>query len=223
MIADAAALGALQVNFTGGEPLVRSDLETLVGEARRRELYVNLITSGIPADADRLAKLAAAGLASVQLSIQDTDARGAAWIAGRDDMAAKMATAEAARALGLPLTLNVVLHRGNIERVGDFVALAERLGAERLELANTQYLGLGAGQSRGAVAIEGRAFGGARDGASRARPVARSDGDSVRARRLLWGPPARLHGRLGSPLRGDHARRAGLALPSGALDHQPAV
>ncbi len=141
VIADAAALGALQVNFTGGEPLVRSDLEALVAEAHRRELYVNLITSGIPADADRLARLAAAGLASVQLSIQDTDARGAAWIAGRDDMAAKLATAEAARALGLPLTLNVVLHRGNIERVGEFVALAERLGAERLELANTQYLG----------------------------------------------------------------------------------
>jgi pyrroloquinoline quinone biosynthesis protein E len=141
VIAEAAALGVLQVNFTGGEPLVRSDLEALVGEAHARELYVNLITSGIPADADRLARLAAAGLASVQLSIQDTDARGAAWIAGRDDTAAKLGTAEAARALGLPLTLNVVLHRGNIDRVADFVALAERLGAERLELANTQYLG----------------------------------------------------------------------------------
>jgi pyrroloquinoline quinone biosynthesis protein E len=138
---DAAALGVLQVNFTGGEPLVRSDLEALVAEAHARELYPNLITSGIPADAARLARLAAAGLASVQLSIQDTDPAGAAWIAGRDDLPAKLATADAARALGLPLTLNVVLHRGNIARVPDFVALAERLGAERLELANTQYLG----------------------------------------------------------------------------------
>src|SRR5205814_2272943 len=78
---------------------------------------------------------------SLQLSIQDTDPRGAAGIAGRDDMDAKEATAAATRALGLPLTLNVVLHRGNIGRAAEFVALAERLGAARLELANTQYLG----------------------------------------------------------------------------------
>jgi pyrroloquinoline quinone biosynthesis protein E len=141
VLADAAALGVLQVNFTGGEPLVRGDLEALVAEAHARELYANLITSGIPADANRLGRMAAAGLASVQLSIQDTDPTGAAWIAGRDDLDAKLATAAAARNLGLPLTLNVVLHRGNIERVPDFVALAEQLGAERLELANTQYLG----------------------------------------------------------------------------------
>jgi pyrroloquinoline quinone biosynthesis protein E len=141
VLADAAALGVLQVNFTGGEPLVRADLEALVAEAHARELYANLITSGIPADAERLRRLAAAGLASVQLSIQDTNPSGAAWIAGRDDLDAKLATASAARALGLPLTLNVVLHRGNIERVPEFVALAERLEAERLELANTQYLG----------------------------------------------------------------------------------
>ncbi len=79
---------------------------------------------------------------------------------------------------------------------------------------------VGAGQSRGAVALDGRALGRARNGASRARAVARSDGDPVRAARLLRGPSARLHGRLGSSLRGDHARRAGLALPSGALDHR---
>ncbi len=141
VFAEAAELGVLQVNLTGGEPLVRADLEALVAAAHARELYVNLITSGIPADAGRLAALKAAGLASVQLSVQDSDPRGAAWIAGRDDLDAKLATAAAARALGLPLTLNVVLHRGNIARVPDFVALAERLGAERLELANTQYLG----------------------------------------------------------------------------------
>jgi pyrroloquinoline quinone biosynthesis protein E len=138
---EAAALGVLQVNLTGGEPLVRGDLEALVAAARKSDLYVNLITSGIPADADRLARLAAAGLDSLQLSVQDSDPHGAAWIAGRDDSEAKMKTAAATRALGLPLTLNVVLHRGNIARVPDFVALAERLGAARLELANTQYLG----------------------------------------------------------------------------------
>ena len=138
---EAAELGVLQLNLTGGEPLARADLETLVAEAHANELYVNLITSGIPADARRLERLAAQGLDSVQLSVQDTDSSGAAWIAGRDAGASKLEMAAAARALGLPLTLNVVLHRGNIARVPAFVALAEKLGATRLELANTQYLG----------------------------------------------------------------------------------
>jgi pyrroloquinoline quinone biosynthesis protein E len=141
VFAEAAALGILQVNLTGGEPLVRDDLEELVAAARASELYVNLITSGIPADGERLGRLAAAGLDSVQLSVQDVDPAGAAWIAGRDGLAAKLEMAAAARALRLPLTLNVVLHRGNIARTAEFVALAERIGAERLELANTQYLG----------------------------------------------------------------------------------
>jgi len=137
----AAALGVMQANLTGGEPLVRDDLEALVGAGRAADLYVNLITSGVPADRARLRRLAAAGLDSVQLSVQDSDASGAVWIAGRDCLEAKLDFAAEARALGLPLTLNVVLHRGNIGRVADFVALGERMGAERLELANTQFLG----------------------------------------------------------------------------------
>ena len=141
VLGQAAALGVLQVNLTGGEPLVRDDLPELVAAARAHDLYVNLITSGIPADGALLSRLVEAGLDSLQLSVQDTDATGAAWIAGRDALPGKLATAAAARALGLPITLNVVLHRGNIGRTADFVALAERLGAERLELANTQYLG----------------------------------------------------------------------------------
>jgi pyrroloquinoline quinone biosynthesis protein E len=141
VLGEAAALGILQVNFTGGEPLVRDDVEELVATARSHELYVNLITSGVPLPADRLARLKAAGLDSLQLSVQDTDPDGGRWIAGRDCLDAKLEVAAAARALGVPMTLNVVIHRGNIERVGDFVALAEKVGAERLELANTQYLG----------------------------------------------------------------------------------
>jgi len=141
VFAGAAALGVLQANLTGGEPLVRQDLTELVAAAHAQQLYVNLITSGIPADRARLAELAAAGLNSVQLSVQDVDPHGAAWIAGRDDIDAKLEVAAAVRELGLPLTLNVVIHRGNIARVGAFIALAERIGAERLELANTQYLG----------------------------------------------------------------------------------
>jgi PqqA peptide cyclase len=141
VFAEAAALGVLQANLTGGEPLVRTDLAELVAAAHAQQLYLNLITSGIPADRARLAALAAAGLDSIQLSVQDVDPHGAAWIAGRDDLEAKLEVAAAARELGLPLTLNVVIHRGNIDRVAEFVALAEKIGAERLELANTQYLG----------------------------------------------------------------------------------
>jgi pyrroloquinoline quinone biosynthesis protein E len=141
VLAEAAALGILQVNLTGGEPLVRDDLEAIVAEARARDLYTSLITSGVPLDGARLQTLVSDGLDALQLSVQDVDSAGAAWIAGRDCVPAKLAVAAEARALGLPLTLNVVLHRRNIGRVAAFVDLAERLGADRLELANTQYLG----------------------------------------------------------------------------------
>ena len=98
MLAEAAALGVVQVNLTGGEPLVRDDLEALVAAARALDLYINLITSGIPPTRERLARLAAAGLDSVQLSVQDSDPRGAAWIAGRDDLAGQAETAAGGRA-----------------------------------------------------------------------------------------------------------------------------
>lgn len=141
VFADAETLGVMQVNLTGGEPLLRSDLEVLVGDAHRAGLYTNLITSGVPLSRARLERLQACGLDALQLSFQDTDAYAATAMAGGDFLAHKLAVAEWVRMLGLPLTVNVVLHRGNIERVQDFIVLAERLGAERLELANTQYLG----------------------------------------------------------------------------------
>jgi len=174
VFAEAAGLGVLQANLTGGEPLVRGDLGELVAAAHAQQLYVNLITSGIPADGGRLAELVAAGLDSIQLSVQDVDPHGAAWIAGRDDLEAKLEVAEVARALGLPLTLNVVIHRGNIARVADFVALAEQIGAERLELANTQYLGW-ALANRDALLP-------ARDEIERARAVAAAAAERLRGR-----------------------------------------
>jgi pyrroloquinoline quinone biosynthesis protein E len=131
----------VQLNLSGGEPLLRDDLEELVAEAHRCQLYTNLITSGTPLDRPRLLALVARGLDAFQLSIQDPRAEAAERIAGRDALAAKLEVAEWVRAAGLPLTLNVVLHRENLDQVDAVVALAERLGAERLELANTQYLG----------------------------------------------------------------------------------
>jgi pyrroloquinoline quinone biosynthesis protein E len=136
----AEALGVLQLNLSGGEPLFRSDLEQLVAGARELDLYVNLITSGVPLERERLVALRDAGLSSVQLSVQDTTGAGCRSIAGHDDLEQKLRVAAWVKELGLPLTINVVLHRQNLSHVGELVTLAEELGAERLELANTQYL-----------------------------------------------------------------------------------
>ena len=138
---EAEALGVMQVTLTGGEPLLRGDLEEIVAAARSSELYTTLITSGLPLTRERLAALRERGLDGLQLSIQDTDGDAAVRIAGVDAMAQKTAVAAWARELGLPLTLNVVLHRENLPRLPAFIALAEAWGAERLELAHVQYLG----------------------------------------------------------------------------------
>lgn len=141
IVREAEALGVVQLNLTGGEPLLRDDLETIVVAAREREMYTNLITSGVPLTKERLARLQSAGLDSVQISVQDTTAEGSTAVAAVDRFDAKMAAAAWTTSLGLPLTLNVVLHRDNLDRIADFIALAENLGAHRVELANTQYLG----------------------------------------------------------------------------------
>ncbi len=141
VLREAEALGVVQVNLTGGEPLARADLEALIEGARRLDLYVSLITSGIPMTRERLARCRALGLDAVQLSIQDVTAAGSDRIAGRRAFDRKRAVAGWVKTLGLPLTLNVVLHRDNLDHVPGLIALAEELGADRLELANAQYLG----------------------------------------------------------------------------------
>ena len=138
---EAAALGIVQLHLSGGEPLLRADLEELVREARSLDLFVNLITSGVPATLERLRALRDAGLDAVQLSVQDARGVVGARIAGVDRHRQKLAVASWTRELDLPLTINCVLHRDNIDQVGELVALAEELGAHRLELANVQYLG----------------------------------------------------------------------------------
>jgi len=138
---EAEALGVVQLNLTGGEPLLRDDLEPLVEGARRLDLYTNLITSGIPLSRERLAGFRALGLDNVQVSIQDVSAAASDRIAGVRAFDRKLQVARWVKELGFPLTLNVVLHRQNLDRVAEVIALAESLGADRLELANTQYLG----------------------------------------------------------------------------------
>jgi pyrroloquinoline quinone biosynthesis protein E len=138
---EAEDLGVVTLNLTGGEPLVRDDLEALIEGGRRLELYINLITSGIPLSRERLARFRALGLDNVQISIQDVRAAESDRIAGVRAFDRKLEVARWVKELGFPLTLNVVLHRENLGRVDEVVRLAERLGADRLELANTQYLG----------------------------------------------------------------------------------
>jgi pyrroloquinoline quinone biosynthesis protein E len=132
VLREAEALGVVQVNLTGGEPLVRDDLEALVAEGERLELYTNLITSGIPVTRERLARLRDLGLDSVQLSIQDVSAGPSDRIAGRRSFDRKLQVARWIKELGLPLTLNTVLHRENLARVPEVIALAEALAADRL-------------------------------------------------------------------------------------------
>jgi pyrroloquinoline quinone biosynthesis protein E len=141
VLRQARELGVLHALFSGGEPLQRTDLEALVGEAHELGFYTNLITSGLGFSAQRGRALKLAGLDSVQLSFQaDKEALGNE-IAGTKAHALKLETADVIRSLGFPLTVNIVLHRANIDRLESLVALAERLGAHRLELANAQYYG----------------------------------------------------------------------------------
>jgi pyrroloquinoline quinone biosynthesis protein E len=138
---EAADLGVVHVGLTGGEPTTRSDLSEIVAAAHQARLYTHLVTAGTPIDAGGLAGLRDAGLRSVQLSLQDSRAPEAERLAGTPCFEHKLRFATEVRELGLPLTLNVVLHRHNLQRIPELVALARRLDADRLELAHVQLHG----------------------------------------------------------------------------------
>src|SRR5438128_752912 len=139
---EAAALGILHVHLSGGEPAARRDLVAITAAARDAGLYCNLITSAIGITQKRLAALAEAGLEHVQISIQDSIASSADHIAGYDGAFARKRTlAEEVVRLNLPLTVNAVVHRANIDRIRDMVDLALDLGASRVEIAHVQYYG----------------------------------------------------------------------------------
>jgi len=138
----AAKLGVLQVHFSGGEPTVRQDLAELIAHARAVGLYTNLITSGVAANKARFDAMVAAGIDHVQLSIQDAEAETAEKIgnyAGAQEK--KLTFARWVREAGLPLTINAVVNRHNIDRVGAMIDLAVSLDAHRVEIANVQYYG----------------------------------------------------------------------------------
>jgi pyrroloquinoline quinone biosynthesis protein E len=137
VLEEAEALGVVQLHLTGGEPLARKDLEVIAQRGRDLGLYVNLVTSGIPLTRARLEGLA---LDHVQVSVQSSDAARADDIAGYEGHARKLEVMRWVKELGLPLTMNVVLHRTNLDEIDALVALAEEVSADRLELANAQYV-----------------------------------------------------------------------------------
>ena len=141
VVAEAKELGVLQVHLSGGEPLQRRDLLEIVRGASELGLYTNLITSAIGFSPRRAEQLRAAGLDHVQISVQAAEAALSDRIAGLPSFERKLAAARLTKKLGWPLTLNVVLHRDNIDGIARILDLAEELGADRIELANTQYYG----------------------------------------------------------------------------------
>jgi pyrroloquinoline quinone biosynthesis protein E len=137
----ARALGVLQLGLSGGEPLVRKDLEELAIHGRSLGLYSTLVTSGLGLTRARAERLREAGLEHIQISIQDADSEVAEKIAGISSVKQKRAAAAIVKELGFAFSINVVLHRANLDRIGQIIELAAELGADRLELANTQYYG----------------------------------------------------------------------------------
>ncbi|CAM03694.1 pyrroloquinoline quinone biosynthesis protein E [Saccharopolyspora erythraea NRRL 2338] len=141
VISEACELGVVQLHLSGGEPLQRRDLVEIVRSAAERGLYTNLITSALGLSARRAEQLREGGLDHVQISIQSDEPTASDRIAGTPSFDRKIAAARLVKRLGWPLTLNFVLHRGNIDRIAGVLALAEELDADRVELANTQYYG----------------------------------------------------------------------------------
>jgi pyrroloquinoline quinone biosynthesis protein E len=139
VLGEARALGAAQLGFSGGEPLVRRDLEDLVAEGRRLGYYTNLITSGVGMDAARVRRLRDAGLDHIQLSIQASNAELNDRIAGTASFEHKIAMAHAVKDNGFPMVLNFVIHRDNIDCMREMLDLALELEVDYVELANTQY------------------------------------------------------------------------------------
>jgi len=141
VLREARALGAVQLGLSGGEPLVREDLEVIVAEAHALGYYINLITSGVGLTRARIAALKAAGLDHIQLSFQDSTREMNDFLSSTRTFELKAQVAALIREYGYPMVLNVVLHRLNIDHVGQILEMAQALGAQYVELANTQYYG----------------------------------------------------------------------------------
>jgi pyrroloquinoline quinone biosynthesis protein E len=134
-------LGMLHAHFTGGEPLARQDLTELMAAARAAGLYTNLITSGVGLGEQRLAALVAAGLDHIQVSFQDSREDSANWIAGTKAHAHKIELSRVIRQHKVAFTVNLVVHRQNLDHLEEMIAFIEQLHPDRVEIAHTQYYG----------------------------------------------------------------------------------
>ncbi len=141
VLAQARSAGAVQLGLSGGEPLVRKDLEAIVAEAHRIGFYTNLITSGVGMSESRIAALKEAGLVHIQLSFQDSTRAMNDFLSSTRTFELKARVAALIRKYRYPMVLNVVLHRLNIDHVEQILGMAEQMGAEYVELANAQYYG----------------------------------------------------------------------------------
>ncbi|MFL6444153.1 MAG: pyrroloquinoline quinone biosynthesis protein PqqE [Candidatus Sulfotelmatobacter sp.] len=137
----AGKLGMLHAHFTGGEPLARADLPELLSAARAAGLYTNLITSGIGLNDHRLAALMGAGLDHIQVSFQDSREDAANWIAGARAHAHKVELSRAIRKYKVAFTVNLVVHRQNLDHLEEMIAFIETLNPDRVEIAHAQYYG----------------------------------------------------------------------------------
>ncbi len=134
-------LGMLHAHFTGGEPLARPDLTELIAAAHAAGLYTNLITSGIGLNEQRLQTLVSAGLDHIQISFQDSREDTANWIAGAKAHAHKIELSRAIKKHKIAFTVNLVVHRQNLDHLEEMIAFIEQLSPERVEIAHTQYYG----------------------------------------------------------------------------------
>ena len=137
----AGKLGMLHAHFTGGEPLARTDLIELIASARGAGLYTNLITSGIGLNEPRLQALVDAGLDHIQISFQDSREEAANWIAGAKAHAHKIELSRGIRRHKVAFTVNLVVHRQNLDHLEEMISFIEQLNPERVEIAHTQYYG----------------------------------------------------------------------------------
>lgn len=141
VLQQARKMGATQLGFSGGEPLVRKDLEDLIAEARRLGYYTNLITSGVGMDEDRVRAFKEAGLDHIQISFQASNEELNNYLAGTKSFSHKTEMARAVKKHDYPMVLNIVLHRKNIDQIRDILDMTVELEADYVELASTQYYG----------------------------------------------------------------------------------
>ncbi len=215
VFASAQELGVLQLHLSGGEPLLRRDLVELAATARELGMYSNLVTSALGLSRRRAEELRAAGLDHVQVSVQADEPAMSDRIAGTPSFERKIEACQLVKELGWPLTLNVVLHRQNIDRIGEVLRLAEELGADRIELANTQYYGW-AWRNRGAL-LPSRAQ------LERAEPVVSAARKRLKGRMDVIYVLPDYYSRFPKPCMGGWAKRQLTVAPNGDVLPCPAA